>query len=294
MGEIQGRLFFTTDGYVVQPLFFPGGDIGRLAVCGTVNDLAMMGAKPLAISLGIILEEGLPLIDLDRVMESVKKSAEEAAVPVATGDTKVVEKGKGDGIYITTSGIGAGIEGFDLGFHKIKPGDKIIITGTIGDHGLTIMSQREGLAFAGRLASDATPLNGLVEWLTPFASAVRFMRDPTRAGVAGVLADIAEEAGTGIEIFEERMPVNPQVQAAADILGLDILAAANEGKAVIVAAPDSADDILARCKEHPLGKKAAIIGETSEDPLNLVELVTRSGGRRIVQMPYGEELPRIC
>jgi hydrogenase expression/formation protein HypE len=291
----SGRICLTTDAFVVQPLEFPGGDIGRLAVCGTVNDLAVMGAVPKALSLALVIEEGLPLAVLDRVVASIAAAAGEADVVIATGDTKVVERGRGDGMTITTAGVGELREGVSLGPESVRPGDAVLISGRIAEHGLAVMSAREGLAFQTELLSDVAPLGGLVQRLLEAPAAVRFLRDPTRSGLAGVLADLAEETRLNVEIEERDVPLSPAAIHAAELLGLDPLTVANEGKVVAVVAPDAADRALAACREHPLGRHAAIVGRVGEPAdVPLVELITRAGGRRIVQRPYGEELPRIC
>lgn len=285
----------TTDAFVVQPLEFPGGDIGRLAVCGTVNDLAVMGATPKALSLALILEEGLPIDTLERIVASVASSAAEAGVVVATGDTKVVERRGGDGMTITTAGVGELADGAALNAADIRPGDAILINGGIAEHGLAVLSARKGLSFQTDLRSDVAPLTGLVHALLAIGGGVKFLRDPTRGGLAGVLADLAEETKLTVEVDEQAVPLSAVVRHTAEMLGLDPLTVANEGKVVAVVAGEDAQAALAACRAHPLGRSAAIIGrfgEASDWPL--VELVTRAGGRRVVQRPYGEELPRIC
>ncbi len=291
----SSSVLFTTDSYVVKPLFFNGGDIGKLAVCGTINDLAVAGAKPAALSLSLIIEEGLEMDTLEKILSSAAETAEQINVPIVAGDTKVVETGAADKIFINTAGIGSKISGADLRFNRIVPGDKIIINGTIGDHGMTIISQREGIKFDSPLKSDCAPLSGLICKILENSSGVKFMRDPTRGGLAATLNEIATSSGCDIEIIEAELPINPTAQAAADMLGFDILDIANEGKVVIIAACDCADNVLNTCKKHHLGKDAEIIGQVVESNTTpLVELVTKIGGRRIVQMPYGRELPRIC
>jgi len=310
-------LCFTTDSYVVKPLFFNGGDIGKLAVCGTVNDLAVAGSKPVALALSLIIEEGFEFKLLDKILSSISQAARQNNVDIVTGDIKTVEAGAADKIFINTAGIGEKLAGVDLGFEKIAAGDKIIINGTIGDHGLTIISQREGIKFQSQLQSDCAGIAGLtckvlentsgvnpVRNKTPEASAsrltgisngVKFMRDPTRGGLAATLNEISTGSGLSIEIREADVPVSPVVQAAADMLGFDVLTIANEGKFVAIVSPESADDCLKICKNHPLGKEARIIGEVVEThDTPTVELITKIGGKRIVQMPYGRELPRIC
>jgi hydrogenase expression/formation protein HypE len=288
-------LCFTTDSFVVKPLIFAGGDIGKLAICGTVNDLAVSGAKPVGLSLSLIIEEGMEFSLLERILNSAADCAEKAGVPIVTGDTKVVESGAADGIYINTAGIGTRLDGVDLSVKRITPGDKIIINGNIGDHGMTIMSQREGISFQTPLQSDCAALNGLTESILAASDQIKFMRDPTRGGVAATTNEIAKESGFSIQLSETDLPIDPTVQAAANMLGFDLLNIANEGKVVIVADADIADAVVDICKKHPLGKDAAVIGEVVEMPGEpVVEMITIIGGTRIVQMPYGRELPRIC
>jgi hydrogenase expression/formation protein HypE len=288
------RIAFTSDAFVVQPLEFPGGDIGRLAVCGTVNDLAVMGARPVALSLALVLEEGLPLATLDRVLDSIANAASEAGVVIATGDTKVVERRAGDGMTITTAGIGELRDGIELSPGRVTPGDALIVTGPIAEHGLAVMSVREGLAFETELRSDVAPLNGLLGAVFDSGVEVKFTRDPTRGGLAGVAADLAESAGASVELDESAIPVTRVVRHTAELLGLDVLTVANEGKAVLAVPGPEAETVVEVCRSHPLGRQAAIIGRVTPSRPPLVELITQSGGRRIVQRPYGEELPRIC
>ncbi len=289
-------LCFTTDSFVVRPLFFPGGDIGKLAVCGTVNDLAVSGARPLALSLALIIEEGFPVADLQAVLAGVAQAAQQAGVSIVTGDTKVVEKGAADGLFINTAGIGLPWEKARLGFERIAQGDRILINGTLGDHGMTILSKRGDIPFDGGLQSDCACLNGLIEQLIEACGQeIKFLRDPTRGGLAAVLNEIASGAGVSIEIEEAALPVEPAVRAAAEMLGLDILHIANEGKAAVVVSEEAAGAALEVCRKHPLGKRAALIGRVCKsDGAPMVELCTRIGGRRIVPMPYGRDLPRIC
>lgn len=289
-----GRLCFTTDGYVVQPLFFPGGNIGNLCICGTVNDLAVMGATPLAISLSLVMEEGLPLATLDAVLDAIAASAREAGVAIVTGDTKVVERQRGDGLTISTAGIGMVHPGCEIGIGRIVPGDAVLINGVIAEHGLAVMSAREGLAFKTEIRSDVAPLNGLIAAVMGGGIDVKFMRDATRGGVAGVLADISAESGHSVAIEEAAMPITRGVRHAAEMLGLDPLAIANEGKCLFVVPGDQAERALSILRAHPLGAAAAKIGEVTAEQPPLAELFTRAGGRRIVVRPYGEELPRIC
>lgn len=291
----SSSLCLTTDSYVVKPLFFNGGDIGKLAVCGTINDLAVAGAKPIALTLSLIIEDGFELRLLDKILANVGKTARQSNVKIVAGDTKTVEAGAADKIFINTAGIGERLPGVELGFDKIAAGDRIIINGTIGDHGMTIISQREDIKFQSQLKSDCAPLAGLTCELLANITGIKFMRDPTRGGLAATLNEMSRSSGLSVEIRETDIPVKPAVQAAADMLGFDVLAIANEGKFVAVVSPESADDCLNVCKSHPLGKEAKIIGEVVETlDVPVVEIVTRIGGKRIVQMPYGRELPRIC
>lgn len=288
------RIVLTTDSFVVQPLEFPGGDIGHIAVCGTVNDLAVMGAKPLGLSLGLIVEEGFELKYLDRILRSIGSAARDAGVAVVTGDTKVIEPGRGDGLYINTSGVAALHEGIKLGFDRIKTGDAVLINGTIGDHGMSIMSVRHGFEFDTTILSDGVPLNGLIQQVIDAGIRVRFMRDATRGGLAGVLADIAEHTGRSVEINESAIPSRIATRAAAEMLGFDLLTVANEGKFVLVVDAGDAPRCLEILRGHVFGKEASIIGYVVDAQPPLVELRTIAGGRRVIQRPYGEELPRIC
>lgn len=291
----QEKICFSTDSYVVKPLFFNGGNIGKLAVCGTVNDLAVAGARPLALSLALIMEEGLEIAELDRVLDSIAATAKACGVSVVTGDTKTVEKGSADKLFINTAGIGVYPAGLVLGMDQIQVGDKVIVSGTIGDHGMTIMSEREDIRFDSPLASDCAPLNGLISQLLDACSGIRFMRDPTRGGLAATLNEVARSTRKNVLMYEKDLPVTPTVRAAADMLGFDVLNIANEGKVVIVVDAGQADACLHACQGHEYGTQARIIGEIVEtDHTPVVELVTQIGGKRIVQMPYGRELPRIC
>ena len=291
----SNSLCFTTDSYVVKPLFFNGGDIGKLAVCGTVNDLAVAGSMPVALSLSLIIEDGFEIELLDKILASVGQTARRSGVDIVTGDTKTVEAGAADRIFINTAGIGIRLAGVDLGFEKIAVGDKIMINGTIGDHGMTIISQREEMKFQSQLKSDCASLAGLIRELLENTSGIKFMRDPTRGGLAATLNEIARSTAMSVEIRETDIPVRPAVQAAADMLGFDVLTIANEGKFVAIVSPESADECLSICRNNKLGKEANIIGEIVETlDVPLVEIETRIGGKRIVQMPYGRELPRIC
>jgi len=288
------RLAFTTDGYVVKPMFFPGGDIGRLAVCGTVNDLAMQGAQPLWLSLSLILEEGLSIADLQKVVASIRAAADEAGVKVATGDTKVVERGKCEGMYIVTSGIGRVVAEHRLGCAHVKPGDAVIVNGPLGDHGVAVMSRREGIAFQTSVVSDCAPLWGLVKRILGTGVPVHALRDPTRGGVAAAVNDIARASGVGIRLTETALPVRPDVRGACDLLGLDPLTIANEGKVIVFCPGSDAERVLAALKRDPLGKEACVIGAVTETPKGMALLRTRIGGERIVDLPTGEDLPRIC
>ncbi|MBN1796101.1 MAG: hydrogenase expression/formation protein HypE [Sedimentisphaerales bacterium] len=291
----SNKICFTTDSYVVKPLFFNGGDIGKLAVCGTINDLAVAGAKPVALSLSLIIETGFEIEQLEKIIAGAAAEAEKANVKIVTGDTKTVEAGAAEGLYINTAGIGVRIFNTELGFDKIQTGDKIIISGTIGDHGMTIMSQREGIGFETPLASDCAALSPLTEQILENCDGVKFMRDPTRGGLAATLNEIASTTGLNIEINEADIPINPTVQAAADMLGFDVLNIANEGKVVIVVSRGQADKCLRICKSNLLGKDANMVGRIcAEDEQAIVEMKTKIGGRRVVQMPYGRNLPRIC
>jgi hydrogenase expression/formation protein HypE len=291
----KDNICFTTDSFVVKPVFFNGGDIGKLAVCGTINDLAVAGAKPIALSLSLIIEEGLEIEILQKILHSVAKAAKQENAEIVCGDTKVVEAGSADKIFINTSGIGLKLPKAALGFEKISAGDKIIINGTIGDHGMTIMSQREGMKFESEMKSDCGSVAQICQKaIETLGGDVKFMRDPTRGGLAATLNEIAQQTGLGIEIQESQIPINPTTQAAADMLGFDILDIANEGKVVIIVSEQKADQCLEICKSCPGGKDAAIIGSVIKSDEPLVELITAIKGRRIVQMPYGRDLPRIC
>jgi hydrogenase expression/formation protein HypE len=290
-----GRMVITTDGYVVSPLFFPGGDIGSLAVHGTINDIAMSGAKPLYLSAAFIIEEGFPLRDLQRIADSMGAASRAAGVPVVTGDTKVVERGKADGVFITTTGVGVVPAGLDLSAQRAQVGDKVLLSGTIGDHGVAVMSQRQNLAFETSIVSDSAALHGLVAAMVATApQALRVMRDPTRGGLAATLNELAQQSGVGFRLDEQQVPVRPEVAAACELLGLDPLYVANEGKLVAVVAADAADSVLAAMRAHPLGRDAALIGEVIEDDHRFVQMTTSFGGGRIVDWLSGEQLPRIC
>ncbi len=290
----KGKLAFTTDSYVVQPIFFPGGDIGELAVYGTVNDLTAAGAKAKFISVGFIIEEGFLMEELWQVVQSIKRAADNAGVIIATGDTKVVDKGKGDKIFINTSGIGIINERINISPKNCKVGDKIILSGRIADHGITIMAAREGLEFDTTIESDTAPLNGLFETIEHFGKEIHVMRDPTRGGIASALNEIAETANVGVLIEEEKIPLNGEVDAACEILGLDPLYIANEGKMIFIVSKDSADEILLTIRSHELGKEAEIIGTITEEDPGMVIMKTTIGSKRVVDMISGEQLPRIC
>ena len=290
----HGRIAMSTDGHVVSPLFFPGGDIGCLAVHGTVNDVAMSGAKPLYLSASFILEEGFPLADLRRIVRSMAAAAREAEVAVVTGDTKVVEKGKGDGVFISTTGIGVVPEGVHVSGDRARPGDRILLSGPIGDHGMAIMSLRESLGFDTEIVSDTAALHGLVAAMLEAVRDVHVLRDPTRGGIAATLNEIARQSGVGMVLEETSIPLRPQVEAACELLGLDPLYVANEGKLVAICAAADAEPLLAAMRAHPLGREAAVIGEVCEDRHGFVQMRTRLGGSRIVDWMSGEQLPRIC
>jgi hydrogenase expression/formation protein HypE len=293
--QVNGsRLAITTDSFVVNPLFFPGGDIGSLAVHGTVNDLAMGGAQPLFLSVAFILEEGLPMETLQRVVDSLARAANDAGVQVVAGDTKVVEKGKGDGLFINTTGIGVVPEGLELSADRAQPGDKVILSGFIGDHGIAILAQREGLEFESTIESDSAALHTLVAEMLKTSAVIKCMRDPTRGGLSSTLNEIAQQSGVGIEIEEETIPVREDVRGACEMLGLDPLYVANEGKLVAIVASDAADALVETMRRHSLGKEAGIIGMVTEKNVGLVTMRTTLGTTRIVDMLAGDQLPRIC
>jgi hydrogenase expression/formation protein HypE len=289
-----GRLVMATDSHVVSPLFFPGGDIGCLSVHGTVNDVAMAGAVPLHLAAGFILEEGFPLADLQRIVESMAAASREAGVPIVTGDTKVVERGKADGVFITTTGIGVVPEGVNISGDRARPGDRILVSGTLGDHGVAIMSLRENLSFGTSIRSDTAALHGLVAAMVQAVPGIHCLRDPTRGGLATTLNELAQQSGCGMVITEAAVPVQAQVGAACEFLGLDPLYVANEGKLVAICAPQDADRLLQTLRDHPLGRNAALIGEVVADPHHFVQMRTRFGGQRIVDWLTGDQLPRIC
>jgi hydrogenase expression/formation protein HypE len=288
------RIAFSTDSYIVHPIFFPGGNIGDLAVNGTVNDLAMCGAKAQYLSASLIIEEGLFMDDLWQVLSSMRAAAERAGVTLVTGDTKVVDRGKGDKIFVNTSGIGMVLDDVNIDPTLASPGDLIIVSGPIASHGMAIMSVREGLEFETAIESDTAALNGLVETMLAASSGIHVLRDPTRGGVASALNEIAERSRVGIRIDESRIPIRPDVQGACEILGLDPLYVANEGKLLAFVSPHEADGVLAAMRRDPLGRESEIIGEVIADHPQLVVMRTRIGGNRIVDMLSGEQLPRIC
>ena len=292
--DFQGRLAFTTDSYVVNPIFFPGGDIGKLAVCGTVNDLAMSGAKPLYLSLSFIIEEGLPQSELSKIVDSVRKAAQEAEVEIITGDTKVVHRGAVDKLFINTAGVGVIPEGINISGSNARPGDKVILSGTIGDHGIAVLSQREGLSFSTRLKSDCAPLGNLVAQMLAASPNIHCLRDPTRGGIATTLNELAKQSKVGIRIEEEKIPVRKEVLGACEMLGLDPLYVANEGKLVAIVQAEDANDVLQAIQRNRYGKEAAIIGEVIADNPGRVVMKTCLGASRIVDMLTGDILPRIC
>ncbi len=289
-----GRMVMSTDGFVISPLFFPGGNIGNLAVHGTVNDVSMAGARPLFLSAGFILEEGFPLRDLKIIVQSMAEAAKEAGIAIVTGDTKVVERGKGDGIFITTTGVGVVADGIEISADRARPGDAVLVSGSIGDHGVAVMSKREGLAFETDILSDCASLNGLIADMVVAAPGIHVLRDPTRGGLAAVLNEIALQSGVGVRIREAVIPIKEAVRGACEFLGLDPLYVANEGKVVCFCAEEDAERILAAMRAHLLGRDAAIIGTVVEDKRNFVTMETAFGGNRIVDWIAGEQLPRIC
>jgi hydrogenase expression/formation protein HypE len=293
-GKPAPRLAFTTDSFVVRPLFFPGGDIGSLAVHGTVNDLAVGGATPLYLSAAFILEEGLPMDDLRRIVASMQRACREAGVQLVTGDTKVVDHGKGDQIFITTSGIGLVPESVNLSIASARPGDRIVISGTLGDHGIAVMSLREGIEFETVLESDSASLNGLTQTMLAACPSIRCMRDPTRGGLSSALNELAAASKVGVKIDERAIPTKPEVRAACEMLGLDPLYVANEGKLIGVVPPNDADCLVAAMRQHPLGQQACVIGEVVNEHRGLVVMRSVIGGDRVVTMLAGEQLPRIC
>lgn len=292
--EQKGRLALTTDSYVIRPIFFPGGDIGKLAVCGTVNDLSMVGAQPLYLSTGYILEEGLSYSDLEKIVSSMAETANLAGVKIVAGDTKVVERGSADQIFINTAGVGWIREGVHLSSRKVRPGDRILVSGSIGNHGMAILCQREGLEFGTSLESDCALLNGLVQMMLDRHQGIRVMRDPTRGGLATTLIELARDSNLGFEIDETSTPVHEEVRAACELLGLDPFYVANEGKLTAIVSPNEAESLLTTLHAHPLGREARVIGHVVESHPKKVVLRTILGVTRVMEMLAAEQLPRIC
>jgi hydrogenase expression/formation protein HypE len=293
--EVQGgRMVMSTDAHVISPLFFPGGDIGSLAVHGTINDVAMSGARPLYLSASFILEEGFPLADLDCIIASMGQTAMKAKVPVVTGDTKVVERGKGDGVFITTTGIGVVPKGVHISGDRAQAGDAILLSGSIGDHGVAVMASRENLEFSTRIESDSAALHELIMAMVDAVPDIHCLRDPTRGGLATTLNELAHQSGVGMKLLEDAIPVKPAVAAACELLGLDPLYIANEGKLICICSAADAQRLLEVMHQHPLGTDAAIIGSVHEDAHGFVQMETRFGGSRVVDWLVGEPLPRIC
>jgi hydrogenase expression/formation protein HypE len=294
LAQPAGRLAISTDSHVISPIFFPGGDIGKLSVNGTVNDVAMAGAKPLYLTAGFIIEEGYPLASLDRIAASMAKAAKDAGVTIVTGDTKVVEKGKGDGVFISTAGVGVIPDGVNVSPKRIQAGDAILISGSIGDHGVAILSKRENLEFETEIQSDCANLNGLVADMLAAVPDIHALRDPTRGGLSAVLNELAMTSGTGMVVDEPKIPVSDDVRAACELLGLDPMNIANEGKLVAFCAAADAPKLLAAMRAHPRGEQAAIIGKVVADDRSLVRMKTEFGGERVIDWLNGEQLPRIC
>ena len=292
--DLSGKLAFTTDSYVVSPIFFPGGDIGKLAVCGTVNDLAMSGAKPLYLSLAFIIEEGLLQSELEQIVDSIQKTAKEAGVEIITGDTKVVPRGGADRLFINTAGVGVIAEGVNISGSNAKAGDRVLLSGTIGDHGIAVISQREELSFATTLKSDCAPLGGLVAEMLNASPNIHCLRDPTRGGLATTLNELAGQSGVSIRIEDEKVPVREEVLAACEMLGFDPLYVANEGKLVAIVPPEDADKVLKAMRKNRYGKDAAVIGEVGAEKPGRVVIKTALGASRILEMLTGDLLPRIC
>lgn len=290
----SGRMVMTTDAHVISPLFFPGGDIGSLSVHGTINDIAMSGAKPLYLSVSFILEEGFPLADLQKIVKSMAHAARQADVAIITGDTKVVERGKGDGVFITSTGIGMVAEGIHISGDRAKPGDSVLVSGYIGDHGVAIMAHRNNLQFQTSIQSDTASLHDLVARMTDAVPDIHCLRDPTRGGLATTLNELAQQSEVGFMMDERRIPIRREVASACELLGLDALYVANEGKLVAICSPDDTSRLLAVMRSHPLGLHAEVIGEVIDDPRHFVQLKTKLGGKRIVDWLAGEQLPRIC
>jgi hydrogenase expression/formation protein HypE len=294
MPHAEGRIVMSTDAYVVSPLFFPGGNIGSLAAHGTINDVAMSGARPHYLSAAFIIEEGFPLADLTRIVNHMAAACREAGVPVVSGDTKVVERGKADGLFIVTTGVGMLSEGFSLSGNNIRPGDAILLSGSIGDHGIAILSCRENLEFGSSILSDSAALNGLISTMIDSVPGICCLRDPTRGGLAATLNELAHQSGVGLVIVEDAVPIKPAVRGACELLGIDPFGVANEGKLLAFCPPDKADQLLKRMREHPLGVDAAIVGFATEDSNQFVRLRTSIGSERIIDWLNAEQLPRIC
>lgn len=289
-----GRIAFATDSHTVTPTFFPGGDIGRLAVAGTVNDLAVMGARPAYLTAAFLLEEGYDMDELERVVRSMKATADEAGIAIVAGDTKVLQRGKGDGLFVNTAGIGFVPDGLTLGLDQIRPGDKVLVNGTLGDHGIAVMSRREGLELGVELESDVAPLNGLIARVLEVAPGVRFMRDVTRGGLAAVANEVVHRRAFGLRVFDVAVPIHDVVEQYSEMLGIDPLLAANEGKVMMVVPPDQTEAALGAMKAHPLGREAAVIGDIVKKPEGVALIETAYGSRRLLEMPIEEQLPRIC
>jgi hydrogenase expression/formation protein HypE len=294
LANLGGRIAFSTDSHTVKPAFFPGGDIGRLAVAGTVNDLAVMGARPAYMTAAFLLEEGYDMEELERVVVSMKATADEAGVAIVAGDTKVLGRGHGDGIFVNTTGIGFLPDGVDLGVSRVRPGDRVLVNGTLGDHGIAVMSRREGLDLAVELVSDVAPLNGLIDDLLRAAPGVRFMRDVTRGGLAAVANEVVLRQPFGMRVFDAAVPIDEFVAQYSEMLGIDPMLAANEGKVLAIVPPEQADAALAAMRAHPFGREAAIIGDIVRKPEGVALVETAYGSRRLLEMPIEEQLPRIC
>lgn len=292
--SVPGKVVVSTDSHVISPLFFPGGDIGSLAVHGTVNDICVSGATPLYLTAAFIIEEGFPLNSLEKIVTSMARAAESAGVAIVSGDTKVVEKGKGDGVFITTTGVGFLADGIDISGDRARPGDRVIVSGSIGDHGVAVMSRRENLEFETPVVSDSAALNGLVAAMLNTGAEIHCLRDPTRGGLATTLNELAQQSAVGIRIHEARIPLKPGVAAACELLGLDPLYVANEGKLICICSESDTDTLLHAMHQHPLGRDAAVIGEVIEDNHQFVQMQTVFGGSRMVDWLAGEQLPRIC
>jgi len=293
-GVEAGRMVMSTDAHVISPLFFPGGDIGSLSVHGTINDVAMAGARPLYLSAAFILEEGFPLADLERIVSNMAQASRNAGVPIVTGDTKVVEKGKGDGVFITTTGLGVVPPGVNISGDRASPGDAILVSGTLGDHGIAVLSKRENLSFETEILSDSAALHGLVADMVEAVPAIHCLRDPTRGGLASTLNEIAQQSRAGMRLIEDAIPFKPDVIAACELLGLDPLYIANEGKLIAICEGKDAGRLLGAMRGHPLGRDAAIIGEVIAGPHAFVQMQTKFGGSRMVDWLAGDPLPRIC